>query len=223
MTTGASRSRPPRVAAWLVELFASTQEADGILGDLAEEFTAHERVEGTRDARRAYWRHARHTMWDLAWSPLGSPGTSGARVTATGLVVAAGIGFLAHSMATGIVWPVGHVLVMHGIYKVFPAFQWWEDHMAAPFAVGTAIALISRAFGVRAMGALFVNVALSVGLAAWLQRMSFRNVPSLGPVALFASLLFRLLQNISLNVIGAIIGRLMPFPDRLLRRQPATQ
>jgi hypothetical protein len=38
MTSNSSTVRPPRAAAWLVELFASTHEADGVLGDLAEEF-----------------------------------------------------------------------------------------------------------------------------------------------------------------------------------------
>jgi hypothetical protein len=35
MTSNESPIRPPRAAAWFVELIASPQEADGILGDLA--------------------------------------------------------------------------------------------------------------------------------------------------------------------------------------------
>jgi hypothetical protein len=32
------RTRPPRLVAWLVELFASTNQSESILGDLHEEF-----------------------------------------------------------------------------------------------------------------------------------------------------------------------------------------
>jgi hypothetical protein len=42
--------RPPRVAAWFVELFASPQEAEAVLGDLAEEFIASVARDGAQQS-----------------------------------------------------------------------------------------------------------------------------------------------------------------------------
>ena len=72
MTPTESPIHPPRTPAWFVELFASPQEADGILGDLAEEFSASVARDGDKEARRRYRRQAWLTNRDLALSPWSS-------------------------------------------------------------------------------------------------------------------------------------------------------
>ena len=59
-------AHPPRLAVWLVDLFASAHEADVVLGDLSEEFTAIVARQGGRQARRWYWRQCRRTIVHLA-------------------------------------------------------------------------------------------------------------------------------------------------------------
>jgi hypothetical protein len=39
MTSQASLVQPPRVAAWLVDLFTPGEQAESILGDILEEFS----------------------------------------------------------------------------------------------------------------------------------------------------------------------------------------
>jgi len=65
MTQTASRSRPPRLASWLVELFASDDQAESILGDLHEEFSDIVSKSGTVSARRWYWRQTVKTIAHL--------------------------------------------------------------------------------------------------------------------------------------------------------------
>ena len=79
MTSNGLPVRPPRAAAWLVELFASTQETDGVLGDLAEEFNASVERDGVKQARRHYQRQAWRTIRDLAVSPLRARSSSDRR------------------------------------------------------------------------------------------------------------------------------------------------
>lgn len=57
--------RPARVTAWLVELFASAEQADSILGDLHEEFSELASKSGVVFARRWYWRQGLKTISHL--------------------------------------------------------------------------------------------------------------------------------------------------------------
>ena len=55
--TQESRVRPPRIAAWLVDLFAP-DETETIAGDLLEEFSELASKLGVTSARRWYWRQS---------------------------------------------------------------------------------------------------------------------------------------------------------------------
>jgi hypothetical protein len=65
MTQTAPPPRPPRLAAWLVELFASAQRAESILGDLSEEFSDITSKSGVVSGRRWYWRQSLKTILHL--------------------------------------------------------------------------------------------------------------------------------------------------------------
>src|SRR5215510_5219875 len=60
--------RPPRLAAWLVSLFGSSEQAESILGDLSEEFLDIVSKSGIAFARRWYWRQSLKTIAHLAGS-----------------------------------------------------------------------------------------------------------------------------------------------------------
>lgn len=66
MTQTTPRPRPPRFAAWLVEIFASAEQAESILGDLHEEFSDIVSKSGVVPARRWYWRQSAKTIFHLA-------------------------------------------------------------------------------------------------------------------------------------------------------------
>jgi hypothetical protein len=72
--------RPPRIAAWLIELFSLNEQAESITGDLLEEFSDLVSKTGVASARRWYWRQSLKTTAQLIgnafrvapWSILGS-------------------------------------------------------------------------------------------------------------------------------------------------------
>jgi hypothetical protein len=65
MTSYPPLAQPPRLASSLVNLFTSSTEAESILGDLLEEFSALASNRGTAFARRWYWRQTLKTIAHL--------------------------------------------------------------------------------------------------------------------------------------------------------------
>ncbi len=59
-------AQPPRVAVWLLNLFALEEEGESILGDLLEEFSLLASKSGIAFARRWYWRQTVKTLPQLA-------------------------------------------------------------------------------------------------------------------------------------------------------------
>lgn len=66
MTPQSKFSEPPRLAVWLLNLFALGEEAESILGDLIEEFSLLVSKSGASFARRWYWRQTVKTLPQLA-------------------------------------------------------------------------------------------------------------------------------------------------------------
>ena len=60
--------QPPRIAAWLVNLFVPAGEAELILGDLLEEFTQIASRAGVIPAQHWYWRQSVKTISHLTGS-----------------------------------------------------------------------------------------------------------------------------------------------------------
>lgn len=65
MRQSAPCPRPPRLATWLVELFASADQAESILGDLHEEFSDIASKSGVITAYSWYWRQSVKTIVHL--------------------------------------------------------------------------------------------------------------------------------------------------------------
>jgi hypothetical protein len=93
MTSQADLVQPPRIATWLVNLFASPEEAESILGDLLEEFTELATKSGVACARKWYWRQTAKTIVHLAGT-----GFRGAPWSTSAVVVG---GFLLHGFVSG--------------------------------------------------------------------------------------------------------------------------
>jgi len=73
---------PPRIAAWLVDLFAPGEHAESITGDLLEEFSDLAAKSGVASARHWYWRQTMKAIAHLV-----SAGFRGAPWTILGTVL----------------------------------------------------------------------------------------------------------------------------------------
>jgi hypothetical protein len=70
MKREAPHARPPRIALWLVDLFASGGHTESILGDLLEEFSDLAGRSGIATARRWFWRQSLKSIGHLAGAEL---------------------------------------------------------------------------------------------------------------------------------------------------------
>jgi hypothetical protein len=144
MTSQPHLVQPPRIAVWLLNLFALGEEAESILGDLLEEFSLLASQSGVASARRWYWRQTIKTVPQLA--------RVGFR-TAPWMTTAAIVGgFLLRKLLGPLVEPP--------IFAVLERYQVFEHHFATYmfFAstgidighlitflfIGFAVALVSR-------------------------------------------------------------------------------
>jgi hypothetical protein len=162
--------KPPRPAAWLVDLFAPGESAEGVLGDLQEEFTGRLTRSGHRAARHWYWRQAVRTTVHLLWGSIRTrPWSTTAQVLGS-LVV----GELLYGM--GSIW-VGRLVSNLPIYDYDVSIWSWRGaalirFVALPVALGWSIAAFARGremivttlvVGVLA-GILLLNVTVSARL-----------------------------------------------------------
>jgi hypothetical protein len=81
------RTRPPHLATWLVELFASVGQAESILGDLHEEFSEIAAKSGVVSARLWYWRQTAKTTAHLFGAAFRAAPWSVAAAVFVGLVL----------------------------------------------------------------------------------------------------------------------------------------
>jgi hypothetical protein len=134
--------KPPRPAAWLVDLFAPGESAEGVLGDLQEEFTGRLTRSGHRAARHWYWRQAVRTTVHLLWGSVRTrPWSTTAQVLAS-LVV----GLLLYGMVN--IW-VGRLVSNLPIYDYDTSVWSWRAaaiirFVAMPVALGWSIAALAR-------------------------------------------------------------------------------
>jgi hypothetical protein len=214
MMSNDSPARPPRTAAWFVELFASPQEADGILGDLAEEFSASVARDGEPEARRRYRRQAWRTVRDLAVSQWRSRPWATLALAVSGLLLTTGI------------WPAGLVLTVptglaaralvthYPVYHYLPASLFWQIVFVLPsLFAGILVALVPRAIGMRPMGAaLALFAAMAVLNAVDFPIVVFFYGPPYSVRMTVGRLVIRWLSGTSTFglavLIGGVIGRM---------------
>ena len=137
-------ARPPRLAAWLVNLFAPADQAESILGDLHEEFSQIGSKSGAAAARDWYWRQSLRTMANLA-----SGGFRGAPWTTSGAVIG---GFLllrfAHWLPGKLLNAVTDRNLMYWSNH-FHAYLWvlkaqFPEYLLTTLLTGCIVALIAK-------------------------------------------------------------------------------
>jgi len=152
--------RPPRIALWLVDLFAPSEQAESIPGDLLEEFSELASKSGDAFARRWYWRQSVKTV---------------AHLFATGFLVVPWL--IAGTVVGGwlLCWvfywstqkAVVAVLYKYQVYAHIDAYVFWLiyavliQRLIEPFIVGCIIAVVAKG---REM---VVTMTLGLIIGAW--------------------------------------------------------
>lgn len=103
--------QPPAVAAWLVSLFCPAEEAESILGDLAEEFLGLAAASGAAIARKWYWRQTVRTIGHL--------GATAYTLAPWSTVLAVVVGYLLVRFAPPLL-PIEGILNRHRVYESHP-------------------------------------------------------------------------------------------------------
>ena len=167
MTSQPDLVRPPRLATWLVNLFASTEE-ESILGDLLEEYSDLASKSGVAFARRWYWRQTMKTIAHLA--------DTGVRVAPWSTAAAVVGGFLLHRFVSGL--PDKVLSAVTDRYLMywsthFKAYIWMLngmliEHLVLSMFVGCVVALAAkRREMIATMTLALVPCALMGGALIW--------------------------------------------------------
>lgn len=144
MTSQSHSVQPPRIAVWLVNLFAPGEEAESILGDLLEEFSILAAKSGVPVARRWYWRQSLRTAAQLAGLGLRTaPWSTSAAIVG---------GFLLRRLLGPLVEPaIFTVLERNQVYEHhFGAYMFFAStgidigHLIVFLFIGLAVALAAR-------------------------------------------------------------------------------
>ena len=137
-------AQPPRVAVWLLNLFALEEEGESILGDLLEEFSLLASKSGIAFARRWYWRQTVKTLPQLA----GVGFRSAPLLTTTAIVG----GFLLRKLVGPLVGPaIFAVLEWCKVYdRHFTTYLFFAStgidiaHLLTFLVIGFVVALAAR-------------------------------------------------------------------------------
>lgn len=203
MTQRGPFPRPPRLAGWLVELFASPYQSESILGDLAEEFSDIASKLGVASARRWYWRQSLKTIAHLAGSSFRT-----APWSLAGVVL---LGFLLRWFSA--VFPERVVIAILRAQRPYSNLHYdfyvWLVTWGIPIArvvemtlIGCIIAAIARG---KEMAATITVVAISVVIVGWNFFLVTRNLPPQIPLPW--GFLLGSLANWVATLLGAVIIR----------------
>jgi len=133
MTPPAEFVCPPRLAAWLVNLFTPAEEAESIPGDLLEEFSQLASKSGVAIARSWYWRQAVKTVAHLA--------AAGFRLAPWCTTAAVLGGFFLMRFVSGL--PEKAIFAVLERYQVFEHhFQLYVFFASSGIAIGHVVASI---------------------------------------------------------------------------------
>ena len=156
-------AQPPRLAVWLVTLFAPAEQAEVILGDLLEEFSHLASSTGTASARGWYWRQTLRTLAHLTGS--------GFRTAPWLTVAAVLLGFLLMRFAFRL--PEQAIMAVLDRYQVydhhFDVYKFWiSDGIVIGLVflstlIGCIVAVVAKGREMTATMALgFIRAALGV-------------------------------------------------------------
>jgi hypothetical protein len=201
MTPQPSPARPPRLAAWLVDLFASREQAESILGDLSEEFSDLASRSGIANARRWYRLQSAKTIAHLAGAAF--------HATPPWLAVALFLGFLLSWLSAGL--PAKLIIALLRTQRPYSsrhyeAYVWLLAYgipivsITQSLLIGCVVALLARRR--EMLGAIALGL-LRAAPIAWLLFIFFGRTPLARPVIPF---LGPFLFSRALDLIGIVIG-----------------
>jgi hypothetical protein len=201
MTQQPSPARPPRLAAWLVDLFASREQAESILGDLSEEFSDLASRSGIANARRWYRLQSAKTIAHLAGAA--------SRATPPWLAVALFLGFLLSWFSAGL--PAKLIIELLRTQRPYSSRHYevyvWLLAYGIPIVsitqsllIGCVVALLARG---REMVAAIALGLLRAAPIAWLLFIFFGRTSLARPVIPF---LGPFLFSRALDLIGIVVG-----------------
>jgi hypothetical protein len=141
MTSQPNLVQPPRIAVWLISLFARAEEAESILGDLLEEFSLLAFKPGAPAAQAWYWRQTIKTVPRLAvFAFRTAPWVTVAALVA-GFVVRIIVGrSLEYATFVGFHRYRGFFEHHFNVYLLFNI-----DHLITFFLTGLIVAFVARA------------------------------------------------------------------------------
>jgi hypothetical protein len=201
MTQQPSPARPPRLAAWLVDLFASGEQAECILGDLSEEFSDLASQRGVANARRWYRQQSAKTIAHLAGAAL--------VVRPLWLTGALLLGFWLSRFSAGL--PAQLIIALLRTQRPYSsrhyeAYVWLLAYgipivsITQSLLIGCVVALLARG---REMVAAIALSLLRAAPLAWLLFIFFGRTPLARPVIPF---LGPFLFSRALDLIGIVVG-----------------
>jgi hypothetical protein len=220
MTEGAPFARSPRLAAWVVELFTSANQAQAILGDLAEEFSDMTSKSGVLSARRWYWRQSLRSIAHLAGSSIRT-----APWSLAGVVL---VGFLLRRFDFQFQLPERIVVAILRAQRPYSnlhyGFYVWQVTYGVPIAcvvtsllIGCVVAILAKGREVVASLALIVVSAVPfVLLLIFVYKHSADRDPAFA-AAQFHFFVFRwTLDVLGIFVAGVLVRKLRSVSSRTL-------
>jgi hypothetical protein len=173
----ASFVHPPRIASWLLDLFAPSEQAESITGDLLEEFSERASKSGVAFARNWYWRQTVKTIAHLV--------VTGFRVAPWSTAAAVVGGFLLLKFISGL--PEQAIFAVLRRYRVFDrhfnAYVFFATdgiaigHVIAAMFVGCMVALAAKGREMVAATSLALALCALIGAAlVWVATLGPRDV-----------------------------------------------
>jgi hypothetical protein len=129
--------QPPRIANWLINLFAAGEEAESLLGDMLEEFSHLALQSGAGFARSWYWRQTRKTIAHLIGAAFHD---------APWLIAATAMGGILLNWLSGVSQgALFRVLFRHQVFDHL-SMHWFFgiEHVIASLFIGCIVALAAR-------------------------------------------------------------------------------
>lgn len=141
MTFQPQSVQPPRIAVWLIRLFAVGEEAESMLGDLLEEFSLLASKSGVPTARNWYWRQTLKTVPRLA----GFAFRTAPWVTVTAVVGGLLLRFLVGRLVGYVAFALLH---RYGVFfdrYHFTVYLFFNvEHLITFLLIGLIVALVAR-------------------------------------------------------------------------------
>lgn len=214
MTQAAPRLRPPHIAAWLVELFASAEQAESILGDLDEEFSDVASKSEVVTARQWYWRQSAKSIFHLCGAAF--------RNAPWSIAVIVLLGFLIHwvsaTLPEDMIWAILHAQrpFSNRHYK----FYVWLINDAIPIAcvltsliIGCVVAVLAK--GREVVAALTLIAVRSIPFI-WLLVFVYEHRGQGFPSTIHFIVFRHSLDVVGTLVAGVLVKKLRSFSSRPL-------